>query len=97
MTQHVSADQVIPRYAMLDLWMALRGDALEFEAWRDSCTYDEAWAQLLDWVRRRPKPEPVTDQTVEAAARVIYENGASMAWHEPWRTIIGPVHPDVRP
>ena len=50
-------DQIIPRYAMLDLWAALQGDVLEFEAWRDSCTYGEAWAQLVDWARTRAPSE----------------------------------------
>ena len=55
--REIIADQVIPRYAMLDLWAALQGDVLEFEAWRDSCTYGEAWAQLVDWARTRAPSE----------------------------------------
>ena len=74
----VISDQVIPRYAMLDVWNAL-GHVLEFEAWRDSCTYDEAWAQLMDWVRRRPKPEPVTDQTIGMNAKEQYAWGEAIS------------------
>lgn len=37
----------IPRYAQLDVWMALGGDPGVFETWRDRRTFADAWAQLL--------------------------------------------------
>jgi hypothetical protein len=44
---------MIPRYAMLDLWMALGGNPLAFEEWMDEPkrTPADAWAQLLAAVR----------------------------------------------
>jgi hypothetical protein len=50
MTRRVrSTDEGIPRFAMLDLWMALGGDSNAFEAWMDEPkrTPADAWAQLL--------------------------------------------------
>jgi hypothetical protein len=41
----------IPRHAMLDIWVGLKGHPNSFEAWADSVGYAEAWAQLCGWVR----------------------------------------------
>jgi len=48
----------IPRYAMLDLWMALGGDSEVFEAWMadPKRTPADAWAQLLAAVRGDTMP-----------------------------------------
>jgi len=43
----------IPRYAMLDIWMALGGKSTVFEQWIDEPkrTPADAWAQLVGAVR----------------------------------------------
>ena len=41
----------IPRYAMLDVWLALGGDGQTFEAWMEERTSADAWAQLLAAIR----------------------------------------------
>jgi hypothetical protein len=43
------SDFPIPRYAMLDVWIALGGDSLDFETWIDAPkrTPADAWAQLM--------------------------------------------------
>lgn len=43
----------VPRYAQLDVWMALGGEPQAFEAWRDAPkrTYADAWSQLLGAIR----------------------------------------------
>lgn len=43
----------IPRYALLDVWMALGGDSQAFEKWMDEPkrTPADAWSQLLGAIR----------------------------------------------
>lgn len=42
----------IPRYAMLDVWMAVGKDSTEFDAWADEQGYAEAWAWLCSEIRK---------------------------------------------
>lgn len=46
-------DDPIPRYAQLDIWMALYGAdfSFEFEEWRNRHSFAEAWARLVGGVR----------------------------------------------
>lgn len=44
-------DDPIPRYAQLDVWMALGGGAVAFERWRDGRTFADAWSELIAAVR----------------------------------------------
>lgn len=44
-------DDPIPRYAQLDVWLALGGDGQAFERWRDERGFADAWAQLMAAVK----------------------------------------------
>lgn len=64
-------DQVIPRYAMLDVWMALydHDNSQAFDGFYESAGYAEAWATLLAAIRARagePQGEPSDAQHTEA-------------------------------
>ncbi|MCT2299768.1 hypothetical protein M3G04_02435 [Dietzia cinnamea] len=45
------AEQLIPAYAMLDIWMALGRDSIHFDDWYDEHGYADAWAELTAAVR----------------------------------------------
>lgn len=47
----VPRDDPIPRYAQLDLWMALGYDPNEYEAFREEHGFAETWSTLLLHVR----------------------------------------------
>lgn len=51
----VTSDDPIPRYAQLDVWMALFGAerSQEYEAFRDEHGFAETWSWLLAEVRTR--------------------------------------------
>ncbi len=40
-------DGPIPRYALLDVWVALGGEGARFEKWADSRSIADGWAQLM--------------------------------------------------
>lgn len=44
-------EQVIPRYAMLDVWVALGHEPSEFDAWYEQVGHAKAWAALMAAVR----------------------------------------------
>lgn len=72
-------DQVIPRYAMLDVWMALYGHETSqaFNAFYEGAEYSEAWSTLLAAIRTRagePQGEP-SDVQVRAAMNAVHEVG----------------------
>lgn len=41
------AKQLIPVYAMLDVWLALGRDSIHFDDWYDDLGYADAWAELV--------------------------------------------------
>jgi hypothetical protein len=45
------AEQLIPAYAMLDVWGALGRDSIHFDDWYDERGYADAWAELAAAVR----------------------------------------------
>lgn len=45
------AEQLIPAYAMLDVWGALGRDSIHFDDWYDERGYADAWAELAAGVR----------------------------------------------
>ncbi|MGX1598614.1 hypothetical protein ACWIDS_16310 [Dietzia maris] len=45
------AEQLIPAYAMLDIWMALGRDSIHFDDWYEDQGYADAWAELTAAVR----------------------------------------------
>ncbi len=68
----------IPRYAMLDVWMALYGheNSQAFDGFYEGAGYAEAWATLLAAIRARaaePQGEP-TDAQVDRRAHDRYED-----------------------
>lgn len=46
-----AAGQLIPAYAMLDVWVALGRDSIHFDDWYDEHGYADAWAELTAAVR----------------------------------------------
>ena len=54
------AEQLIPAYAMLDIWMALGRDSLHFDDWYDKHGYADAWAELTAAVREARTAPAVT-------------------------------------
>ena len=71
-------DDPIPRYAQLDVWMALGGGAVAFERWRDGRTFADAWSELIAAVRH-PDADFVGRRSAYAAgladARSEADNG----------------------
>lgn len=65
------ADWPIPRYAMLDIWMALYGSerSEEFEAFADEHGFAETWARLCAEVRGLTAPP--SEEEIEALRRII--------------------------
>ena len=81
-------DQVIPRYAMLDVWMALYGHETSqaFNAFYEGAEYSEAWSTLLAAIRTRagepqgePSPIPFYDQKMRELAEVRVQAEQSAA------------------
>lgn len=68
------ADWPIPRYAMLDIWMALYGSerSEEFEAFADEHGFAETWARLCAEVRGLTAP-PSEDE-IEAGLKAWFEH-----------------------
>ena len=68
--------QIIPIYAMLDVWMALHDTSHpEFDEFYAEYGYAEAWARLMHAIRH-PQPtegEP-SDAGIEEASRIMYED-----------------------
>lgn len=54
------AEQLIPAYAMLDIWMALGRDSIHFDDWYDKHGYADAWAELTSAVREARTAPAVT-------------------------------------
>ena len=77
------AEQLIPAYAMLDVWVALGRDSLHFDDWYDGHGYADAWAELTAAVREgRPAPE-VTRDDIQNAIRTAFNQrgGGYTIWH----------------
>lgn len=77
-------DQVIPRYAMLDVWMALYGHETSqaFDAFYEGAEYSEAWSTLLAAIRTRagePQGEP-SDASVRAALSEWFQGIIAGGW-----------------
>ena len=63
-----AAEQLIPAYAMLDIWMALGRDSIHFDDWYDEHGYADAWAELTSAVR-----EAAEARTTPAVSRADVE------------------------
>jgi hypothetical protein len=61
------AEQLIPAYAMLDIWTALSRDSIHFDDWHDEHGYADAWAELTAAVREARTAPAVDRDLVEAA------------------------------
>lgn len=61
------AEQLIPAYAMVDVWMALGRDSIHFDDWYDEHGYADAWAELTAAVREARTAPAVTHADVEKA------------------------------
>ena len=62
------AEQLIPAYAMLDIWMALGRDSIHFDDWYDKHGYADAWAELTSAVREARTAPAVTCEHRNAVA-----------------------------
>ena len=60
------AEQLIPAYAMLDVWGALGRDSIHFDDWYDEHGYADAWAELTAAVREARTAPAVDRDLVEA-------------------------------
>jgi hypothetical protein len=76
------SDDPIPHYAQLDIWMALGHDSQEYDSWRDSIGFAEAWARLCAEVRAS-SPAPVVDREALAQALHAISDEARFIWGEP--------------
>lgn len=77
-------DQVIPRYAMLDVWMALYGHETSqaFDAFYKGAEYSEAWSTLLAAIRTRagePQGEPSDPQVLNRVEQFAQSEGVMFA------------------
>ena len=63
------AEQLIPAYAMLDIWVALGRDSIHFDDWYDHNGYADAWAELTSAVREARTAPAVSRADVEKAIR----------------------------
>ena len=74
-----AAEQLIPAYAMLDVWLALGRDSIHFDDWYDERGYADAWAELTAAVREaaeaRTVPAVTRDEIGNALMRVGVSNG----------------------
>lgn len=63
------AEQLIPAYAMLDVWLALGRDSIHFDDWREARDYADAWAELTAAIREAAEAHtaPVVDRDVVEA------------------------------
>lgn len=61
------AEQLIPAYAMVDVWMALGRDSIHFDDWYDEHGYADAWAELTAAVREARTAPAVTRADIEKA------------------------------
>lgn len=69
----------VPRFAQLDVWMALGGDPLDFERWRDHPrrSFGDAWAQLMaavqgDVIGLLRDTNPPAGELVDLLMRTVY-------------------------
>ncbi|MDV6300213.1 hypothetical protein R3P82_13990 [Dietzia maris] len=62
------SEQLIPAYAMLDVWGALGRDSIHFDDWYDERGYADAWAELAAAVR-----EAAEARTAPAVSRADIE------------------------
>ncbi|MDZ4234826.1 MAG: hypothetical protein U1C73_13965 [Dietzia sp.] len=75
------AEQLIPAYAMLDVWGALGRDSIHFDDWYDERGYADAWAELAAAVREAaethddPAVYVVRESDIAAVEVNEYENG----------------------
>lgn len=68
------AEQLIPAYAMLDIWVALGRDSIHFDDWYDEHGYAEAWAELTAAVREARTAPAVTRDDIDRALINVTSN-----------------------
>ncbi|MDV6299972.1 hypothetical protein R3P82_12715 [Dietzia maris] len=73
---HTAADaeQLIPRYAMLDIWGALGRDPAGFDQWYDQVGYADAWAYLVGFIHRINGADPVSRADIDRALINVTSN-----------------------
>lgn len=94
-----AAEQLIPAYAMLDIWMALGRDSIHFDDWYDEHGYADAWAELTSAVREAAEARTapaVTRADIEEAIRYEFldwegqlEARISRAVNQTWNLVSG--------
>lgn len=67
------AEQLIPAYAMLDIWVALGRDSIHFDDWYDEHGYADAWAELTSAVREARTAPAVSRADIEKAVRSAFK------------------------
>ena len=93
------AEQLIPAYAMLDIWGALGRDSIHFDDWYDEHGYADAWAELAAAVREAAEARTapaVSRADVEEAIRCEFldwegqwESRISRAVNQTWNLVSG--------
>lgn len=83
------ATQLIPRYAMLDIWVALGRDSIHFDDWYDEHGYADAWAELTAAVRGARTAPAVTRDEIEAAIRSGGDHTPDLCDCTEWETCEG--------
>ena len=69
------AEQLIPAYAMLDIWVALGRDSIHFDDWYDHNGYADAWAELTSAVREARTAPAVSRADVERVVHRYIDGG----------------------